>query len=83
MALLLDDIALLHGLGARLVIVCGAKPQIDAYVRSHGQQPRFFGAYRVTDALALQGALTAAGAICTEVSAYLSKVHSVGVHRGP
>lgn len=74
LALLLDDIALLHGLGARLVLVCGAKPQIDDYLRSHGQPPVHVGAYRVTDALALKGALKVAGATCTEISAHLSKV---------
>lgn len=62
------------GLGARLVIVCGAKPQIDAYVRAHGQQPRLVGAYRVTDGLALQGALQASGSITTAIAAHLSKV---------
>lgn len=74
MAPLLDDIALLHSLGARMVVVCGAKPQIDSYLESHGQQPQHQGAYRVTDAFALQGALQAAGAVCTEVAAHLSKV---------
>ena len=65
---------LLHGLGVRMVLVCGAKPQIDDYLREHGQEPRHVGAYRVTDALALQGALKAAGTISTEMSAHLSKV---------
>jgi hypothetical protein len=74
MELLLDDVALLHGLGVKLVLVCGAKPHIDEYLRAHGQEPRLVGAYRVTDELALQGALKAAGTISTEVSAHLSKV---------
>ena len=74
------DILLLHGLGVRLVIVCGASKQIDAYLKERGREPALVAAYRVTDEVVLQGAIEAAGTTCTEVSALLSRVRGeVGV----
>lgn len=72
---------LLHGLGARLVIVCGASAQIDAFLRQHGRPLGQVGAYRVTDAFTLGGAIEAAGATCTEVSAQLSRAPSIPMVR--
>lgn len=75
------DILLLHGLGTRLVLVCGATAQIDAYLFARGHERRMVGAYRVTDAVALQGAIEAAGATCTEVAAALSRAPSLPMVR--
>ncbi|KAL4437093.1 hypothetical protein ABPG75_004232 [Micractinium tetrahymenae] len=71
---LLEDILLLHGLGVKTVIVCGAAKQIDAYLHARGREPLIVGAYRVTDEVAMQGAIEAAGTVATFVSAFLSKL---------
>ncbi|KAL4424467.1 hypothetical protein ABPG77_006405 [Micractinium sp. CCAP 211/92] len=78
---LLEDILLLHGLGVKLVIVCGAAKQIDAYLQARGREPLIVGAYRVTDEVAMQGAIEAAGTVATLVSAFLSKAPSIPVVR--
>jgi hypothetical protein len=36
---LVDDIAMLHGMGIRLVLVLGAQPQIDRYILTHSGRP--------------------------------------------
>jgi acetylglutamate kinase len=44
------DVALLHFVGLRPVVVHGGGPQIDAVSRRLGLEPRFVGGLRVTDA---------------------------------
>jgi len=77
---LLEDILLLNGLGARLVIVAGAKEQIDAEMRRRGQEPKWEGAYRVTSPEIMKIAIESAGSLCTEISAHLSKVQTTVEH---
>ena len=49
---LVDDIAMLHGMGIRLVLVLGAQPQIDGYLLSHtGRAPTFASGYATTSRL--------------------------------
>ena len=43
------DIALLHSLGVRLVIVFGARPQFDAALEGAGLPPRYHAQLRITD----------------------------------
>lgn len=78
---LLEDILLLHGLGIRLALVCGARPQIDAYLAARGLRKQMVGAYRVTDRATLEGALEAAATTATEVAALLSKAPSLPMVR--
>ena len=59
---LLYDVALLHSLGVRLVLVAGARPQIDEALARRGQAPRYEGGLRVTDDVALQCVKEAVGA---------------------
>ena len=47
---LIHDIALLDSMGIRLVLVHGARPQIDAEMAARGLEPRFHKGLRVTDA---------------------------------
>ncbi len=47
--LLVQDVALMHSLGVRLVLVHGSKPQIDLRMRERGLRPRFHQGVRVTD----------------------------------
>jgi len=69
---LLYDVALLHSLGVRLVLVAGARPQIDAALARRGEQPRFEGDLRITDDVALQCVKEAVGATRVELEALLS-----------
>ncbi len=42
------------GLGVKLVVVIGARPQINAAMREQGVEPRYEHGYRVTDADSMQ-----------------------------
>ncbi len=76
---LIHDIALLHGLGIRLVLVHGARPQIEERLRLRGAQMRVINGLRVTDEQALACVKEAAGAVRVEVEALLS----LGVANSP
>ena len=66
------------GLGAKLVIVIGARPQINKAMRESGVEPRYEHGYRVTDAASLQAAIRAAGQARMEVESRLSKARAFG-----
>ena len=59
---LVADVALLHTLGVRIVLVAGSRPQIDARLAERGVEARFHRGLRVTDAAALVAVKEAAGA---------------------
>jgi len=67
------DVALLHSLGIRLVVVPGIRPQIDALLAERGHAPSFAAGLRVTDPVALEAALMAAGQVSARVTAALSR----------
>ncbi len=69
---LIHDIALLHGLGIRLVLVHGARPQIEERLQARGVQMRYFQGLRITDDNALACVKEAAGAVRVEIEALLS-----------
>ena len=69
---LLYDVALLHSLGVRIVLVVGARPQIDEALARHGERPRFEGDLRVTDEVALQCVKEAVGVTRVELESLLS-----------
>ena len=69
---LVHDIALLHGLGIRLVLVHGARPQIEARLQGQGVELRYVNGLRVTDAKALACVKEAAGVVRVEIEALLS-----------
>jgi amino-acid N-acetyltransferase len=69
---LVHDIALLHGFGIRLVLVHGARPQIESRLASQGAQLRYVNGLRVTDATALACVKEAAGVVRVEIEALLS-----------
>lgn len=66
------DLALLHSLGAKLVLVHGGRPQIDRELALRGLAPRFCGEFRVTDLAALDGVKAAVGSLRMEIEARLS-----------
>jgi amino-acid N-acetyltransferase len=70
---LIHDIALLDSMGIHLVLVHGARPQIDAEMKSRGLAPRFHNGLRVTDAETLECVKRAMGVTRIEIEALLSQ----------
>ncbi len=76
------QLALLHSLGIRLVVVHGGGPQATALSRRLGQEPRIVAGRRVTDDAALEVAkMVYAGQLNTDLLAALRahKVQAVGL----
>ncbi len=71
-ASLIHDIALLHGLGIRLVLVHGTRPQIEARLQLRGAEMQVVNGMRVTDEDALRCVMEAAGTVRVEIEARLS-----------
>ena len=69
---LVHDLALLNNLGIRLVLVHGARPQIDKQLKQLGAEIRIVNGQRVTDTAALECVKQAAGAVRVEIEAQLS-----------
>ncbi len=69
---IVNDIGLLHSLGIRLVLVYGARPQIDANLADHQLEPLYHKYTRVTDATSLELVKQAAGRLQLEITARLS-----------
>ncbi len=69
---LLYDVALLHSLGVRIVLVAGARPQIDASLHRRGRSPKYVNGLRITDDIALECVKEAVGATRVELEALLS-----------
>lgn len=68
-----QDINLLAALGIRLVLVHGARPQIEAELKSQGLRSHYSKGRRITDAAALVAVKHAAGALRVEIEALLSQ----------
>ncbi|MBI9720250.1 amino-acid N-acetyltransferase [Escherichia coli] len=71
---IVNDIGLLHSLGIRLVVVYGARPQIDANLAAHHHEPLYHKNIRVTDAKTLELVKQAAGTLQLDITARLSMV---------
>ncbi len=69
---LVHDIALLHGLGIHLVLVHGARPQIEQRLRAQGAELSYVNGLRITDDQALACVKEAAGIVRVEIEALLS-----------
>lgn len=67
------DCNLLSALGVRLVLVHGARPQIDTEMARRGLEPQFHNGLRVTDAPALECVKVAMAVTRFEVEALLSQ----------
>ncbi len=71
-ATLIHDIALLNSLGVQLVLVHGARPQIEQRLRERRAEIRYVNGLRITDATALNCVKEAAGTVRVEIEALLS-----------
>lgn len=69
---LIHDIALLHGLGIKLVLVHGTRPQIESRLNARGARLEYANGLRVTDDAALECVKEAAGTVRVEIEALLS-----------
>ncbi|MGB0211600.1 amino-acid N-acetyltransferase [Algiphilus sp.] len=69
---LIYDIALLHSLGVKLVLVHGARPQISDEITRAGLEARYHGNLRITDRPTLDCVTRAVGALRTDIEARLS-----------
>lgn len=68
----IHDVALLNALGVRVVLVHGARPQIEARLRERGIKMRYANGLRVTDVAALACVKEAAGSVRVDIEALLS-----------
>ena len=69
---IIHDIALLHSLGIRLILVHGARPQIDQNLKDAGLVTPFHNRRRVTTRESLGAVMNAAGSIRLQIEALLS-----------
>src|SRR6201995_563366 len=68
-----QDLAILHAMGIRLVLVHGFRPQVNEQLRSKGHAARYSHGLRITDAVALDCAQEAAGQLRFEIEAAFSQ----------
>ena len=67
-----QDIALLNSLGVRLVLIHGARPQINTALRRLGAKSAFHNDLRITDAQALTAVKAAVGYVKADVESHMS-----------
>lgn len=69
---IIHDIALLHSLGIRLILVYGARPQINQNLLDRNIDTPFHQNHRITTRESLRGVMNAVGSIRLEIEALLS-----------
>ena len=67
------DVNLLASLGIRLVLIHGARPQIEEELLEKGIESIYHKGYRITDAATLDCVLDAVGSVYLEIEAMLSQ----------
>ena len=68
-----QDLAILHAMGIRLVLVHGFRPQVNEQLKAKGHASRFSHGQRITDGVALDCAQEAAGQLRFEIEAAFSQ----------
>src|SRR5438270_13546990 len=76
---IVHDLNLLHSLGTRLVVVHGARPQIEAILKQQNIASRYHRGLRITDAETMDCVLEASGQVKSRIEALLS----LGVANSP
>jgi amino-acid N-acetyltransferase len=69
---IVHDITLLHSLGVKLVLVHGARPQINEALLAAGITPEYHNGLRITDAASLQIIKQTIGAMSIDIEAHFS-----------
>ncbi|MCF1426935.1 MAG: amino-acid N-acetyltransferase [Shewanella sp.] len=69
---IINDVALLHSLGIKLVLVHGARPQIDAELAARGLEAVFHHGVRITDETSLKVIRQVSGSLQFDIMARLS-----------
>lgn len=69
---IIHDVALLNSLGVRLIIVHGARPQIDERIGMRQLTSRFENNVRITDKTTLECVKDAAGSVRSQIEALLT-----------
>ncbi|UUX94216.1 amino-acid N-acetyltransferase [Aquabacterium sp. J223] len=68
-----QDLALIHAMGIKVVLVHGFRPQVEEQLAAKGVVSRFSHGMRITDAAALDAAQEAAGQLRYEIEAAFSQ----------
>jgi amino-acid N-acetyltransferase len=68
-----QDLAILHAMGIKLVLVHGFRPQVEEQLKVKGHTSRFSHGMRITDTVALDCAQEAAGQMRYEIEAAFSQ----------
>ena len=68
-----QDLAILHAMGIKLVLVHGFRPQVNEQLRAKGHESRYSKGMRITDEVALDCAQEAAGQLRFEIEAAFSQ----------
>ncbi|ALT77819.1 MULTISPECIES: amino-acid N-acetyltransferase [unclassified Roseateles] len=68
-----QDLAILHAMGIKIVLVHGFRPQVNEQLAAKGQPERYAQGMRITDAVTLDCAQEAAGQLRFEIEAAFSQ----------
>jgi len=68
-----QDLAILHAMGIKLVLVHGFRPQVNEQLAAKGHVSRYHRGLRITDPVALDAAQEAAGQLRFEIEAAFSQ----------
>lgn len=68
-----QDLALIHSLGIRIVLVHGFRPQVEEQLTAKGHKSQFSHGVRITDETALDAAQEAAGQLRYQIEAAFSQ----------
>ncbi|MEI6859861.1 MAG: amino-acid N-acetyltransferase [Shewanella sp.] len=69
---IINDVALLHSLGIKIVLVHGARPQIDEALADKAISPEYYNGVRITDENALKVIKQVVGGLQLDITAKLS-----------